>query len=274
MLDTITIKNLTIHAYHGVYAEEKKLGQKIYVDAELKLDLHKAGLADDLSQTVNYADIAEYIYGYLKTRSFDLLEAAAEQLCQELLIKFKLIREIVMEIRKPSAPIPYALDYVAVKITRKWHRAYIGIGSNMGNRKANIKDALERIKKTPYMNLLNTSKLIESKPYGNTNQDNFINGCIEVDTIYTPCELLNHLLTLEKNMGRKRTTHWGPRIIDLDIIFYDDVIINDHDLIIPHPDMHNRDFVLYPLNEIAPYIMHPIFHETVYDLAENLRALS
>ena len=114
------------------------------------------------------------------------------------------------------------------------------------------------------------SSLIETKPYGYCEQADFLNGCIELSTLLTPCELLIALQNIENDAGRIRSIHWGPRTLDLDIVFYDDLIFDSEKLKIPHIDMHKREFVLKPLAELIPYKRHPLLKETVSDMLENV----
>ena len=110
-----------------------------------------------------------------------------------------------------------------------------------------------------------------TEPYGVTDQDQFLNGCLELRTLLTPEELLNRLHQIEQNAGRERILRWGPRTLDLDIIFYDDLLLNTENLCIPHVEMHKREFVLKPLCEIAPYKRHPGNQKTVYEMLEELK---
>lgn len=148
-------------------------------------------------------------------------------------------------------------------------RAIIAFGSNMGNRRENIQKALEKMEHIG-LNLIKTSTIIETEPYGYLDQDSFLNGACIVDTVFSPKELLYQLLAIEQELGRKREIRWGPRIIDLDIIFYEDQIIREKDLIIPHPDAHNRTFVMGPISEIAPFFVHPIYKKTVREIYQEL----
>ncbi|MBI5212770.1 MAG: 2-amino-4-hydroxy-6-hydroxymethyldihydropteridine diphosphokinase [Nitrospirae bacterium] len=145
---------------------------------------------------------------------------------------------------------------------------YIGIGSNIGNRRANCAKAIEELK-SKGITVEKISSMHETEPWGLKEQPKFINMAVEAETSMSPEELLSVLKCVEKNMGREDAVKWGPRIIDLDILFYDDVVINMEHLQIPHPLLHKRDFVLLPLSEIAPDKLHPVLKKTVIQLKEE-----
>lgn len=128
---------------------------------------------------------------------------------------------------------------------------YIGIGSNLDNRRKNIMSAIQKIKKLEHTTVIKVSKLIETEPQGGpAGQGKFLNGALKVKTSLFPLTLLKKLKNIEKELGREKTVRNGPRIIDLDILFYGDKIINTKGLIIPHPRVFERDFVIRPLSEI------------------------
>jgi len=145
----------------------------------------------------------------------------------------------------------------------------IGLGSNLGERDKNIRTALEKMQEKG-IELLRVSSVLETEPYGYTDQPKFLNAVCLVETNLTPDQLLDVLLEIEKEMGRVRERKWGPRIIDLDIIFYEDLVLESERLIVPHPDMHNRWFVLAPLAEICPDYVHPKLKKTVRELLQEL----
>ncbi len=143
--------------------------------------------------------------------------------------------------------------------------AYIGIGSNLGNRRYHCLKAVELLKQNG-LRVSKISSLYETEPWGLKEQPSFINMAVEIETDLMPRKLLDLLRKIEKRMGRKKTQRWGPRTIDLDILLYDDLITRDEDLIIPHPLMHERTFVLVPLSEIASDKVHPVLLKKVGDL--------
>ncbi len=274
-MDCIRIRNLEVFGHHGVYREENKLGQKFIVCADLYMDTRTAGLSDDIEQSVNYGEVCKLIDKHMREKTFYLIEAAAEDLAKAILLKFDRIERVELEVKKPWAPIGLPIEEVSVKIDRKWHDAYIGLGSNMGDKWDNINEALKKMSLDDDIKVIEVSTLIETRPYGYEEQDDFLNGAVHITTLYSPAELLKCLSEFENLAGRKREIHWGPRTLDLDILFYDDIILDTRELTIPHFDMINRDFVLKPLNEIAPWLRHPVLNKTVaqlYDEFKNRRA--
>ena len=131
-----------------------------------------------------------------------------------------------------------------------WNTAFLGIGSNIGNRRRNIKKAVLVLKKSTAIKVKEISKIYQTNPKGGPPQRRFLNGAIKIDTILTPVKLLKILKKIEKDVGRKKSVRFGPRVIDLDILLYADKKINRKDLKIPHPRMNKRKFVLKPLKEI------------------------
>ena len=147
---------------------------------------------------------------------------------------------------------------------------YIALGSNLGDKEKNLKEALRLIAQRG-VTVCKVSDFIVTEPYGVTDQPEFLNAVAEVKTDKSPTELLRVLLQTEKQMGRKRIRRWGERNIDLDLLLYDDKIINLPDLRVPHPDMQNRFFVLRPLAQIAPDTVHPVLLKTIGELWNELK---
>ncbi len=150
------------------------------------------------------------------------------------------------------------------------HTAYIGIGSNIGDKINLCKKAISEILRLDSNKIIAKSSLYKTKPIGFTDQDWFVNGVIKIETELKPLDLLYGLKNIEFHLGRKRTFHWGPRTIDLDILLFDERVITTGELKIPHPHLHERQFVLVPLVEIDRNIFHPIFKKTVGELLEDL----
>ncbi len=269
-MDIITIEKLKVYAYHGVFEEEKKDGQVFYVSARLHLDVRKASRNDDLSKTVNYDSVAHLIDETVRSEKYDLIETVAETVATEILLKFPVIRTVDVKISKPEAPIELEFSDVSVEISRSRHTAYLGIGSNLGDRESYLDFAVEQLGKDELISVERVSDYINTEPVGLVEQPDFLNGVVEISTIYSPHQLLHVINDIENEAGRERIVHWGPRTLDIDILLFDDVITADEKLKIPHPEMTNREFVLKPLNQIAPYAYHPIYRKTMEELYARL----
>lgn len=150
------------------------------------------------------------------------------------------------------------------------HIAYIGLGSNIGNLKDNIETALTFLTEHPDITSVSASSLYETAPLGPVDQSVFLNAVAQVNTSLSVRELFSIVGQAEEKMGREKTGHWGPRTIDLDLLLYDDVVVRDPDLIIPHPQMHLRSFVLKGLCELSPDGVHPVLGRTLRELAQRL----
>lgn len=269
-MDEIRIDNLEVYGGHGVLAGETRTGQPFLINAVLDTDLRQAGERDELACTTNYGEVCRLIHREMREHTFRLLEAAAEHTAERILENFPLIRTLELEIRKPRAPIGLPFESVSVKIRRGWKKVYLGIGSNMGDRKKYMEDAVEKLKGEPRIRKVRASEWIETKPYGGVAQEDFLNGAIELETIMPPLSLLHLLQKLEQEAGRERLLHWGPRTLDLDILFFEDFISDSRELTVPHPDLHNREFVLKPLSELNPYYIHPLLNKSVTELLKEL----
>ena len=245
--DKIKIEDLEVFANHGVFPEENVLGQKFVVSAVMYTDTRRAGLTDELTASIHYGEASAFITEYLKSHTFKL------------------------EIKKPWAPVGLPLKTVSVEIEREWHTAYIALGSNMGDSRSILEAAVQALDEIKNTKVEKVSTFITTPPYGVTDQPDFLNGCLKLSTLLYPEELLKELNRIEKEAGRERIIHWGPRTLDLDIIFYDDLVAETDTLCIPHVEMHKRAFVLEPLHEIAPYKRHPVYGKTVREMLEDLR---
>lgn len=270
-MDEIRIENLQIYAYHGVYKEENDKGQNFYVNAVLYTDAARPAKEDDLKLTASYGEVCHFIHDFIAERVFNLIETVAERTAEAVLIEFPSFTGITLEIRKPEAPIGLELQSISVKITRMWHTVCLATGSNVGDKRKYILDAVKAIDSDEKCRVTRTSELVNTTAYGDVKQDDFVNGALVMKTLYTPEELLEKIHEIEKTAGRERKVHWGPRTLDLDIIFYDDLVLYTDTLQIPHVDMANRDFVLGPLSQIVPYMRDPVSGKMVIQLYEEVQ---
>lgn len=269
-MDKIKITGLEFFAYHGVLKSEKELGQIFSIDCEFTLNTELC--QDNLAKTVNYGQVSTDIVNYCTSNRFDLLESLANKLAGHILVKYPLMNTLTITVHKPHAPISTKFSDVSLTVTRGWNTAYLATGSNLGDRKASLDFVWEEIERNPYIQGIAKSEYIVTKPYGVTDQPDFLNGAIKIRTILTPYELLEFCQSTEQSRGRVRLRHWGERTLDVDILMYKNEIIFDDKLKIPHPEMHKRAFVLAPLCMIEPYLIHPIKKENASELLEKLNS--
>lgn len=141
------------------------------------------------------------------------------------------------------------------------HKVFLGLGTNVGDKKKNLEKAIDLLSEK--VTNIKSSKFYETEPWGYKDQDKFLNAAIMGETSLSPLEFLKFVKDVEERVGRIERFKWGPREIDIDILFYDDLIYKDSDLQIPHPRLHERDFVLKPLMDLDPNFIHPTFKKTI-----------
>ncbi len=147
---------------------------------------------------------------------------------------------------------------------------YLALGSNLGDRSANLRAAITAM--PPGVRVIQESPVYETEPWGLTDQPFFLNMVLKAETSLGPVELLQQLKNLEAGLGRQPSVRWGPRLIDIDILFYADLVLEIKGLVIPHPHLHERAFVLVPLADLAPDLLHPVFCKSVRDLLAGVDA--
>ncbi len=268
--DEIHIENLEVFARHGVFPEENRLGQKFLICLTMYVDSRPAGTTDSLEKSIHYGEVSGFMTKWMQENTYQLIESAAEHLCEELLLQYPLLKGVTLELKKPWAPVGLPLETVSVKIERFWHTAYLGLGSNMGDKKAYLEQAIQSLDALHGCSVEKVSSFLVTEPYGGVEQDDFLNACLMLKTFLPPQELLERMHEIEQNAHRERIVRWGPRTLDLDILMYDDLVFETDDLVIPHVEMHMRDFVLKPLQEIAPNKRHPILKKTISQLLSEV----
>ena len=267
----IIIEDLEIYGYHGVFPEENEKGQPFLVNAILFTDTRRAGTTDELEHSTHYGIVCNVLHDLIGGEPHKLIETVAEEAAREVLLQFPLVRAITLEVRKPEAPIEHPFRSVSVKITRGWKTCSVAFGSNMGDSKGFVDQAIAALREIPDIRVLRVSDYIKSKPYGGVEQEDFLNGALLLETLLTPQELLEQLHRIEQHAHRERTVRWGPRTLDLDILIYDDVVMDTEELTLPHRDMLNRDFVMKPLAQVAPGQIHPVERKTIRQLWEAMK---
>ncbi|WP_370891101.1 2-amino-4-hydroxy-6-hydroxymethyldihydropteridine diphosphokinase [Janibacter sp. GXQ6167] len=248
-LDRIALTEVSATGYHGVLPEEKEEGQEFRVDVTLHLDLNRAAREDDLTQTVNYADVAAGIVQRIEGPSFDLIESLADRIAADAL-DYPGVYEVDVTVHKPQAPIPHPFADVTVSMTRRREiPVVIAMGANLGDRHASLIAAIEGISRV--VTITTIAPFVETDPVG-PEQPVYLNTVLTGTTSLPPRALLAELHGIEARLGRLREVRWGPRTLDLDLIQHGDPRRNsDHqehadDLTLPHPRAHERAFVLVP----------------------------
>ena len=271
-MDKIIIENFEVLACHGVNPEEKVIKQRFVFCAVLGVDISKAAQSDDLNMTVSYAAVKKHIQAFCEGNCFDLIETLAARLADGILKTFPLVREIELTVKKPDAPMSGKFDYVAVSVKRAWHRVYLALGSNEGDRNGYLDFALRALESDDNFANIKESSRLKTEPYGGVATGSFLNSAVECDTLYSPRQLLEAIQKIELDGGRVRKERWGNRTLDIDILFYDNCVIEQNDLCIPHCDMENRDFVLIPLVELCPNKVHPLLKKRVQCLLLEIQS--
>ena len=265
-MDKILVENYEVVALHGVNPEEKVNPQRFLISLEVESDFSRCAKSDDISQTASYSAICKLIKSFVGENSFDLIETIATGLAKKILLSYPIIKGVRVVVKKPDAPMKGVFDYVGVSKDMSWHRTYLALGSNMGDKEGYLDLAIKEIEADNNFRKMRESTRIETAPYGGVADEVFVNSVVEVETLYAPYELLDAVHHIEEKGNRVRKERWGNRTLDVDIIFYDDIVVGDSELAIPHPDMHNRDFVLTPMKELNENFVHPLLNKRIKDL--------
>ncbi len=266
----IIIENYTVEATHGVNPEEKTEAQPFSVSAVLYENILSAAKSDDVDQTTSYSAVCKRIKAFFCDNCFNLLEKLADDTARLILSEFDKIVRAEVTVKKPKAPMKGKFDYVAVSCCREWTRVFLSLGSNMGDRNAYLDKAVEMLKEDKNIRFIKESNRLQNEAYGGVASGEFINSAVEIYTTYKPLELLDAVHNIENECGRVRRERWGDRTLDVDVLFFGNEVYDEGDLIVPHPDMQNRSFVLLPMSELAPNLIHPVLNKRICELLKNI----
>lgn len=266
----ILIDGYELTGCHGVNPEEKVEPQRFVFSAQLDFDLTEAAETDDVEKTVSYAAVCKVIKAFFGESSRDLVETLALGAARRIMLAFPRLVRAAVTVAKPDAPMKGKFDSVGVTAEVKRSVAYVGMGSSLGDRHAYLDKAKELIREDPLVLSVSESARTETAPYGGAAKNAFINSALRVETLHTPEGLLGLLMRVERECGRTREVHWGDRTLDLDLLLFGDEVRSEGDLILPHPEMTRREFVLAPLADIAPHAVHPLSGKRVSELLSEL----
>lgn len=259
----IIIKDLILFGYHGVNEEEKIKGQEFLFNISILLDKDTDGRngflkKDNIKNTVNYSEVIEIVKYINDNNKFDLLETLSNDIAKKVLSFSPMIERVMVRVEKISPPISEKIGSVGAEIQVKKEKelkVFMSLGSNLGDREKNLRGAVDRIDRHRSIDVIKVSSIYETEPMYVKDQDSFFNIVIGagVGEGFSPFEMLGYLKGIEYSMGRKENTvKYGPRVIDIDILYFGETEIISDFLVIPHPRISERKFVLLPLNEIAP----------------------
>lgn len=258
-MDRILIDDLRVMTVIGALPHEREIAQPIRIDLSIGCDLHEAGLSDELAATVHYGLVAERVTELVQGSKDILLERLAAKVA-DVVLEFDLVDEVEVKVTKLRPPVPSELATTAVQITRTRaeaaapplvsHTAYVALGSNLGDRERYLRFAVRELGNVTAM-----SQVFETEPVGGPDgQGAYLNMVVQVETPLDPFALIRRCQRIEANALRQRVVRWGPRTLDVDLLFFDDITITSETLMLPHPRIFERRFVLAPLSEVAPHL--------------------
>lgn len=254
--DRIDINGLVVTTIVGALPHERELSQPVRIDLSLHVDLRDAGRTDELGDTANYGDVTQRVADAVRESKDVLLERLAERVA-EVAVGFDRVEGVEVTVTKVRPPIPEQVETTAVRIqrrradfdqqTRTSHTAIVALGSNLGDREHYLRLAVGHLGEVVAM-----SQVFETDPMGPEGQGAYLNMVVVVRTWLDPYGFIRRCQHIEQQAMRQRVVRWGPRTLDVDLLFYDDVVIDDPALTVPHPSFAERRFVLAPLSEVAP----------------------
>ncbi|MFO7928987.1 MAG: 2-amino-4-hydroxy-6-hydroxymethyldihydropteridine diphosphokinase [Candidatus Humimicrobiaceae bacterium] len=254
----IFVKDLEVFAYHGVHKFEKEKGQPFLFN--ISVWLKNTNLDDDINKTISYSDIIRVVKEINQQNEFDLIETAGKVISEEIIKLSSFVYKVKVNIQKPNAPIKAKFRSVGIEVVDKNHidkkRCYLSLGSNIGDRESNIEKAIAKISRHKFVSIEKLSSIYRTEPMYEKEQEYFFNIIALINIGSTdPFEFLGFLKRIEYDQGRSKGRRYGPRIIDIDIIYWEGFLINSGFLTIPHPRYRERNFVLLPLSEVNPGFM-------------------
>lgn len=256
-MDRVLIDDLRVLTVIGALAHEREAAQPLRVDLSIGLDLRDAGRSDELDDTVNYGLVAECIVDLANESKHVLLERLATDIADRVL-GFDRVEEVDVTVTKLRPPVPTPVGTTAVRLVRtrgdvrlpplRLHEAIVALGSNLGDREGFLRLAVRELGTITAM-----SQVFETEPIGGPDdQGAYLNMVVKVETSLDPFAFIRRCQRIEAGAQRQRVVYWGPRTLDVDLLFFDDIRIDSEDLTVPHPRINERRFVLTPLSEVAP----------------------
>ena len=276
-MDRILIEDLRVLTVIGALPHEREAAQPLRIDLSIGVDLHEAGETDDLDATVHYGLVADRVVAAAAASRHVLLERMAAEIV-DIVLAFDRVEVVDVLVTKLRPPVAAVLGATAVRMVRtraearplgpgsqaKSHEAIIALGSNLGDREGFLRRAIRELGGMVSGSVVAMSDVYETEPVGGPDEQGaYLNMVVKVDTLLDPFALLRLCHRVEASASRERLVHWGPRTLDVDLLFYDDARIETDVLTVPHPRIEERRFVLTPLSDVAPERCPPDWDATL-----------
>ncbi|MDR2677001.1 MAG: 2-amino-4-hydroxy-6-hydroxymethyldihydropteridine diphosphokinase [Puniceicoccales bacterium] len=250
--DEIQICGLRCQARCGISEEERQQLQNLWIDATLELAQSDGLWRQVIEDTVDYTAVASTIFQALAGREFHLIETIAKLLCVEILTKFLPLHRITVVVHKKPAPWVDSAESFGAKITLRRFMGAVGLGTNLGeNLEKNLSDAWTQIEKIPHTRILRFSSIHRTEPLLLSDQPDFLNQCLLIETYLHPEEFLRHTQAIERALGRVESVPNGPRLIDIDVLTFGNFTVKSLHLTLPHPALNLRRFLIEELGELG-----------------------
>ncbi|MBA5727947.1 2-amino-4-hydroxy-6-hydroxymethyldihydropteridine diphosphokinase [Bombella mellum] len=252
-LTHVRVHDLCLFGHHGVHEEENRLGQRFYVSLEVRADLSAAIAGDDYTQAVCYGQLCQSAERVFQAGPCRLIETLAGRIGTAVLADCPAVQDVSVTVRKPSAPVPHAVEDVSVTVTQqREYRVGFSLGANLGEREAVLRAAVEALGHQPGLEIEAVSSFYDSAPWGVEDQPPFVNIAALGRTVLPPQAVLGLCKEIERSLGRVPGRRWGERAVDVDLLFHGDGTVCHPLLTLPHRHLFDRVFVLEPLAELEP----------------------
>lgn len=266
-MDYLKIEQLEISVNQGC-EDTKNIDQNILINAKLYYDISNPGISDRIEDTIQYEKLCKFIQRFLAEHHFCLMEAAVEQTARTLLQEFPKLKAVELSGCKPKNLAGQTYGNVTMSVFRKWNRVYLSIGAGGKDKEAALNNVIDALFDDGCCRVTAVSRFMEVEFSGSVEQGDSLYGCVEIETMDTPQELLAQIHKIEAEAQRHGDS------LEIDILLYNEEIIQEPDLTIPPMDLHRKPAFLEPLNQIAPYAVHPVKKTTISELIENIKEQS
>jgi len=265
------LRGLRALGHHGALPGEQDRPQPFQIDLDIEADLAPAAASDELDDTIDYGALAAAAVRVVSEERWKLLERLAQRIVEDVVDADRRVTAVTVTVRKLRPPVPVDLGSAGVRVTRRRRRAFLGLGANLGGRQQTLREAVAALP-----DVVAVSPLYETEALGGpAGQPPFLNLVVELATVRSPRDLLEIAHRLEAAAGRDRRTEerFGPRPLDVDVLWVEGMTVDEPDLVVPHPRMSERRFVLAPLADLAPDLVRDGWEQTAAGAVRRVGSL-